>query len=252
MEDGKDERGFARVRDGVLDHHREMSYPEIAVFHHLVNKAIRSPRKGRVGLCKFGTRALAEDMGKSRGSILRAVKGLEDRHYVERTDEGILVLNFNGDSPQPHPKAVHGKDRYTGRTGTREVPPPVHPVDHPRYTGGTTPGTPEGPPNRSETKETIGDVMSASSKPPKRSVSKFLWDPEKKRVWGSEEDRQKLKAKWLSRGFTADEFQAELAKMNLWLEDRPGKRKEGSNFANRMNNWLNNALASLMAREVRE
>ncbi len=133
MEDGKDERGFARVRDGVLDHHREMSYPEIAVFHHLVNRAIRSPRKGRVGLCPgLGTRALAEDMGKSRGSVMGAVQSLEDRKYIERTEEGILVLNFDGGAPQLHPKPAHGKSRPTGRAGPSHEPPPAHGKSHPR------------------------------------------------------------------------------------------------------------------------
>lgn len=91
--------------------------------------------------------------------------------------------------------------------------------------------------------------MSASPKPPKRNAPKrFWWDEDKKRLWGTDEARAELKSKWLARGLTNEEFQAQLHACDRWLEDRQEKRREGSNFANRVNNWLNGALSRLEER----
>jgi len=93
--------------------------------------------------------------------------------------------------------------------------------------------------DKDKDKKKEGD-MSASKSPTPRSPSKrFWWDPERKRVWGTDEARAELKAKWLGRDLTLEEFQAQLGACDRWLEDRPEKRREGSNLANRINNWLN-------------
>lgn len=93
--------------------------------------------------------------------------------------------------------------------------------------------------------------MSASPKPPKRTAPKrFWWDEDKKRLWGTDEARAELKAKWLARGLTLEEFQSQVAACDRWLDDRPEKRREGSNLANRVNNWLNGALSRLEVRGV--
>ena len=112
---------FAPVRDGVLEHHREMTFPEIAVFHRLLNLA---NRRGTVGLCAgVGVRTLALGMGKDRGAIRRAIVGLEQKNYVKRDPAGLLVLNFTGESPQEHP--TNGSSQHHGVENTMVSRAPV-------------------------------------------------------------------------------------------------------------------------------
>lgn len=160
---------FAPVRDGVIDHHREMTWPEIGVFHHLLNRAIRDDKHGKVGLCpRLGSRAISEDMGKSRNTVKRALQGLELAHYIERSDSGIVVLNFNGAEPQAHP------GRTIRRSGPREGP------GHKRVRGGSIRGSPhrvargsvkgasKGPPNKRRRRTTDGDGKPSVTASPKQ------------------------------------------------------------------------------------
>ena len=80
-----------------------MTWAEIAVFSHLLNRANRSATNGRVGLCAGLTgRKLAKYMNKSREATQRALSGLAGTkgpngprlRYLEISKDGILVLNF--------------------------------------------------------------------------------------------------------------------------------------------------------------
>jgi len=229
--------GYAKVRDGVLDHHKRMSFAEIAVFHHLLNRANRTSRRGALGLCPGLTgNRLAEDMGKSRDAIQRALKSLEAGKYVSRTEDGIFVHKFNGQPESEVAVKQAGPDH--GRPENLPVPA-GKPASAGRNSGRSRPGN--RPPNRSTGDVgDVGDVMSASKSPTSRSPPKrFWWDLERKRVWGTDEARAQLKAKWLERGLTEAELQAQVGACDRWLEDHQEKRREGSNLANRINNWLN-------------
>jgi hypothetical protein len=98
----KNAKGYTQVRDGVLEHHESMSFAEIAVFHHLLNCAVRTEQRAtklgcEVGFCpNMSGRRLAEDMGKSRDAVHRALRRLEKAEYITRREDGILVHNFNG------------------------------------------------------------------------------------------------------------------------------------------------------------
>ena len=110
----KQQRPFAPVRDGILEHHARMTWAEIAVFSHLLNRANRTARAGRVGLCAGLTgNKLAKDMRKSREATQRALSGLSSTkgphgkrgRYIEVTPEGIIVLNFETNSVPSGPDA---------------------------------------------------------------------------------------------------------------------------------------------------
>ena len=84
-----------------------MSFAEIAVFHHLLNCAVRSEQKAEALGCKVGFcpdmtgNRLAAAMGKSRESIHRALRALAchgkaRRRFITRTRDGIMVHNFDG------------------------------------------------------------------------------------------------------------------------------------------------------------
>ena len=158
---------FAPVRDGVLEHHREMTFPEIAVFHRLLNRANRDRRRGPAGLCPgVGVRTLALGMGKDRGAVRRAIQGLETKNYVKRTRSAILVLNFRGDEPQEHP--TNGGSRHHGAKSTMVLRAPVGGSS--RHQGGGAESTSRGvlrAPGIKEETETKrdGDEEQAQSEP---------------------------------------------------------------------------------------
>jgi hypothetical protein len=79
-----------------------------------------------------------------------------------------------------------------------------------------------------------------ASRPP-RSPS-FFWNKEKNCLDGKPDSRTAMREKWVKRGLTEAEFQTELRKLNRWLADKPAKRRQGANLANRINNWMNKAL----------
>lgn len=127
--------GFAPVRDGILEHHSEMSFAEIAVFHHLLNCAVRSERKAETLGCKVGFcpdmtgNRLAAAMGKSRDSVQRALRALAchgkaKRRFITRTPDGIMVHNFDGTGAVeiPDEPAVKQASPDHGRPEYRPVP----------------------------------------------------------------------------------------------------------------------------------
>ena len=98
---------FAPTRIGLKEHHPHMTFAEIAVFQHLLLGAIRTPqlaakRGHAVGFVEGATgNRIADEMGKSRDAIQRALRGLEwnektKRRYITRTPMGVQIHNFDG------------------------------------------------------------------------------------------------------------------------------------------------------------
>lgn len=98
------------------------------------------------------------------------------------------------------------------------------------------------------TTKPLSDMSGSGSEPktaPPIKQKRFWWDDERKRIWGTDEARAKLKATWKAHGLSDEEIQTQLKALDRWLETRPEKRREGANLANRVNNWLNNYLMRL-------
>ena len=136
----KQKRPFAPVRDGVLEHHKKMTWSEIAVFHHLLNRANRSENKGHVGLCAGLTgRRLAVELGKNRNTTQRALNGLFAKGYIESVSDGFFIPKFNAEvavieaNSQPNPTKYELPPALIGATGgsnkrhprVKYEPPPV-------------------------------------------------------------------------------------------------------------------------------
>jgi hypothetical protein len=123
--------GYAKVRDGVLEHHPKMSFAEIAVFHHLLNRANRKDTKrwGPIGLCHGLTgNRIADDMGKSREATHRALRGLETPtvsrpKYIERRHDGIFIFNFDPAGKPPGLKRSHRLENRPAGIQPAGIPP---------------------------------------------------------------------------------------------------------------------------------
>ena len=66
----------------------------------------------------------------------------------------------------------------------------------------------------------------------------FWWDKDREQISGTEKAWGDMREKWIDRGLSVGAFEAGSVALNIWLEDRPGKRRKGANFANRLNNWM--------------
>ena len=81
-------------------------------------------------------------------------------------------------------------------------------------------------------------------------MSGFYWEDDKGRIWNhAASARARIREKWIERGMSRDEFQRQMRKLNRWLDSRREKRGPRSNFANRINNWMNNFVDEKERRE---
>jgi DNA-binding transcriptional MocR family regulator len=262
---------FTLVRDGVVEHHKKMTWPEIGVFHHLLSRATRNQEYGAVGLCRgLGSRAVAEDMGKDRNTVRRAMQGLEAARYIKRTSEGVLVLNFNGNDRQIHqtPEAERpaAGSSLAATADPLEGPPmtvekPVEnlwktpPPKRARVLRAPTQGCLEHPPHGClETPPTgalstrlkrDGDVRetetsSRSSTTPEMAVEKSIqWDEERQELIATEEFTQELFAQYpeADRGGL---FQLGF-RLSLWLRQHDRRRRQIVSVGG-LQTWIENKV----------
>ena len=244
---------FAPVRDGVLEHHREMTFSQIAVFHRLLNLANREKSRGCVGLCPgVGVRTLALGMKKDRGAIRRAVQRLEEKNYIKRTSSGLMVLNFTGDEPQEHP--ANGSSKHHGAKNTMVPKAPLGGSS--KHHGGVAESTSKGvlrAPGIKEETETKrdGDEEQARSEPVEvplpipvgirfSKISNRVEMDEDFRSWLREHLEELATSEGL-RMLSRAEFQDSWGRLNGHLIGNP--RKRGTKTLRPMSvNWFENDL----------
>lgn len=239
------DNGYVKKRRGVMEHYKNLTLAEIAVFDVLIMSA--NYKKEPLHVAETSLRKLAKIVGCSVGTIHKATRGLEAMRYINRHEGGWEVFNLNGHKPVEHPdmgvEGVSKTDTPSNKQVYQKTTQGVSKTDTPLYQ-----------------KLTQGVSKTVTPTPPKPKKTKAPKAPKKeKNVERMEEGTIRQCIKWNGKTFEGErgrvkellmsrysEFgekwiQAEWKAIIEWAEDHPDEMKKTKSHYLFVLTWYRNA-----------